>query len=483
MKVLLSLLTFVSLTVQAANPTPIVEDDFPWMNDEVYKKEKIYAKERSQRSIASSGQVNDQLLSAEFKASRTKFLSIQTAKDLKAYIVDLNSKYEQLPDDLKLMTAMMTPLLTFQAFTFKVYPYLSKEKITHSLLLTGVQNFAAFMSMNLPSANWKAGFEFVTSPSSEEDLERFNSAADLQNYLVKKVFPAYSLAARRVAKLNLAKKPLVWDNKIFFGTGSFSDNFARYQLIGEGERYMILANIHFTLADICRFSSYDLNDFLPLVKDLGMLYGYDSAISPVDGVSAKKIASVYRHKKFAKLLTLRHNGDKNMASALKFMREGSRNLQLAWTELRDRNDDNQSFIRAAIFTPFTQIIDSQVESLEQVISGKTTVRSDVTGEMVAVDVPSFYQNPPKDLKELLPVGFDNSRNFRKYSIAMKNGKNQNVDFRNYFSGRATEWNASAYKTLLPEITKGSDVAPAMKILNQSISGTIPAMMIQPFMLY
>lgn len=483
MKVFLSLLLLLSVTSQAANPTPVAEDNFPWMKDDVYKKEKVAARERRDRSVASGGQVNDQLLSKGFKASRAKFLEIKTAKELKNYIEELNANYDSLADDQKMMAAMMTPLLTFKAFTYKVYPYLSKEKITHSMLLSMTQNFAAFMSMNLPTSTWKAGFDLVTSPMDEEDLERFNSASDLQNYLVRKVFPAYSLAARRIAALDFSKKPVVWDNKIFFGTASFSDNLARYQLVGEGERYMILANLHFTLADICRFSSYDLNEMLPLIKDIAKLYGYDSFFSPVDGVNAKKISSVWREKKYRSLLTLRQNGDKNMMTAYKHMKEGSRHLQLAWSELRDRNDANTAFIRAAIFAPFTQIIDSQVESLENIMSGRTSIRSDVTGEMVAVDVPNWYANPPQDLKAFLPTGFDTAPNMQNYQVTMKNGKTKNVEFRNYFSGRATDWNVGAYRTLLPELSKGSDVSHAMKILNQSFSGMVPAMMIQPFMLY
>lgn len=483
MKVFLPLVLMFSFVASAANPTPVADPEFPWMKDEVFKKEKVAARERKDRSVASGAQVNDQLLSKDFKTSRSKFFQLKDSTDLKAFIAEINLNYDSAPDDLKLMAAMMTPLLAFKAFTYKVYPYLSKEEITHSMLLSGVQNFAAFMNMNLPSSMWKAGFELVTSPADEDDLQRFNSASDLQNYLVTKVFPAYKLAAKRVAALDFSKKPVVWDNKMFFGTGAFSDNLARFQMIGEGERYLLLANLHFTLADIARFSSYDLNMMLPLIKDVAALYGYDSFFSAVDGVNAKKIAGVWHQKKYASLLTLRPNGDKNMATAFNHMKEGSRHLALAWTELRDRNDGNQSFIRAAIFAPFTQINDSQVEGLENIMTGKTSIRSDVTGEMVTVDVPGWYANPPQDLKALLPTAFDSSPNMKNYAVKMKDGKTKNVEFRNYFSGRATDWNVGAYKTLLPDLQKGSDVAHSMKILNTSFNGGLPAMMIQPFMLY
>lgn len=484
MKVFLSLLLLFSVTAQGATtPAPVADSDFPWMKDDIYKKEKVAARKRGERSIASSIQVNDQLLSAEFKATRAKFLEIKTANELKSFITKLNDNYAKYPDDVKMMAAMMTPLLQFKAFTYKVYPFLSKEKITHSILLSHVQNFAAFMTMNLPTAAWKAGFDLVTVPSEEDDLKRFNRAADLQNYLVTNVFPAYSLAARRIAQLDLSKKAVVWDNKMFFGTSSFSDNLARYQLVGEGEKYMILANLHFTLADICRFSSYDLNELLPFVKDVAKLYGYDSFFSAVDGLNARKVASVWKKSKYSNLLTLRQNGDKNMMTAFHHMREGSRHLQLAWTELRDRDDNNQAFIRAAIFTPFTQVLDSQVEGLENIMHGKTSVRSDVTGEMVSVDLPGYYANPPQDLKALLPIGFDTTPNMQNFQVAMKNGKSKTVEFRNYLSGRATNWDVNAYKSLFPNLSKGTDVAHAMKILNQSVSGMVPAMMIQPFMLY
>ncbi len=477
-------LTFLSFSVLAAEKSipPAVSETYVWMTDANFKQEKTLAHSRMERATASSHEANDQLTSPEFKEARARFLKIESAQELKKLITEMNTNYNTYPDDLKLMTAMLSPILKFKAFTYKIYPFLAKEKITHSMMLSQVQNIAAFMNMNLPTAQWKAGFDLVTIPADEDDLIRFNNAYDLQNYLVREVYPAYVLSAQRIQALNFAKKSVVWDNKIFYGTASFSDNLNRFQLIGEGERYSILASLHYSLSDLCKFSAYDINEFFPLVREVAKLFGYDSVFSAVDGVNARKIAGVYRRAQFAKLFTLRKNGDHNMLSAFRHMKEGSRSLSLAWTELRDRTDNGQNFIRSAIFTPFTQIGDNQVEGMENVVSGKTSIRSDVTGEILTVDLGAFFANPPQDLKRMLPVGFDDAPNMQNYKVSMKNGKTQDVQFRNYFSGRATNWDVSAYKTLFPDLSKGNDVSTAMKILNQSVYGMMPAMIIQPFVM-
>jgi hypothetical protein len=486
MKFLPFILWLTMSSVFAAS-TPVIpkidDNDFAWMKDDFFKQEKASARTRASRSVATASEVNDQMLSPKFKEVRAEFLKIKTGNELKTFIAKLDANYANYPDDLKLMTAMLTPLLKFKAFTYKIYPFVAKEKITHSVMLSQVQNFASFMNMNLPTQQWRAGFDLVTEPSDEEDLKRFENASSVQLFMAQEIYPAYRTAANRIKQLNFSKNTIVWDNQIFYGTASFSDNLNRYQLIGEAEKYSILASLHYSLADICKFVSYNIDDLLPFISQVAKLYGYDSFLSAVDGVTAEKIANVYKSPKFSNLFKIHPNGQSQINLSFKHIKEGSRNLNLAWIELRDRQDRNQAFIRSAMFTPFSQVIENQIEGIQNVLEGKTSVRSDITGEMITVDLPAFYAQAPTDLKELLPIEFDKSPRMVDYKVQMKNGKTKSVEFRNYFSGRSTNWKMPAYKNLFPELTKGSDIAQAMKILNQSVYGGMVAMTIQPFMLY
>ena len=462
----------------AATPlrVPTVNDrNFSWMKEDFFKQEKSAANTRAKRSIASS-ELNDQMLSPMFQ-------KIKNSEELKIFITELDSNYDSYPDDLKLMTAMLTPLLKFKAFTYKMYPFVSQEKLTNSVVLTQFKNFASFQSMNLPTKAWRAGFNFVTVPSEEDDLKRFSTSQDIQIFLANEIYPAYLTAATRIKQLDFSKNTVVWDNQIFYGNASFSDNLNRYQLIGEAEKYSILAALHFSLADICKSISYNVDDILPFIAEVAKLHGYDTFKFTVDGISAENLKNIFMLPRFSKLFTIFGNGQDNINTSFKHVVEGSRNLNIAWTELRDRDDKNQAFIRSAMFTPFSQVIEKQIEGMESVIRGKTTIRSDVTGEMIVVDLPAFYAHAPKDLKLLLPTGFDTSPHITDYKVKMKNGQTKNVKFRNYHSGRATLWNVSEYQTLFPELRNGSYIDQTMKILNQSVYGGIVGSVIQPFMLY
>jgi hypothetical protein len=482
-RILLTALFLSMSAAQAARPTHLNTENYPWMSDQEFSTGKVQAQERAGRNIAANSELNDQLLSKEFKAFRTKFLAIQNASELEALISALDKNYQGQPDDLKLITALLTPLLEFRAFTYRIYPFLSKEKLTHSIMLSQVQNAASFMSMNLPTAQWKAGFDYVTQPMVEDDLKRFDTTDDLQDFLVTKVYPAYLNAAKRISALNFSKHHVAWDNKLFFGTSSFTDNFQRYQLVGEGERLSLLASLHYSLSDISKFISYEANDLPKLMAELASLYGYDSLFSAVDGVSAQKVAAVIKKSAYKKLFTLRESGEKNMMTAYHHLKEGARFNTLAWHELKDRKNDNQNIIRSALFLPLSQNVKNGVENMEKIVSSKTSVRSDITGEVVTVDLPAYFAHPPQDLKSMLPIEFDSGPKTQTNVVKMKNGATKKIVFRNYFSGRAVNWNVAAYKNLLPDLNKGSQVAQSMKIINQAPGTVMPALIMNPFMLY
>jgi hypothetical protein len=475
-----TLLLLGFLPAMAATKASVIQGDFPWMTEAQVKKAKSEAQARNRRAIANGGEVNDQFTSQQFKAVRIKFLAASTPQELEAVISEMNASYNSYPQDLKLVAALLTPLLQFRAFTYKMYPFFSKKKLTHSFVVSRVQGFASYLRMNLPTAQWKAGFDYVTHPSNEDDLKRFETTGELQDYLSTKVYPAYRNAIIRINALNFSNERVVWDNRFFYGTASFSSDFNRYQLLGEGERHALLSVLHFAVSDMAKFTAYNMESILSLMSDMAALYGYDGFFSDVDGVSARKVKTVFEKPAYRDIFTLRSSA--NLDFAFKHLKEGAHEYAIAWNELKDRNDDRM-MIRAAIFTPFIPRISGQAEEIEAMVSGRTIVRSNITGETATVDLPGFYASHPQDLKTLLPTGFDQSAQNLSYAVAMKNGKQTQVPFRNYYSGRATQWSIQAYKGIFPDTKLAGEPALFTRVLNESSAGMLALSIVQPFMMY
>jgi hypothetical protein len=70
------------------------------------------------------------------------------------------------------------------------------------------------------------------------------------------------------------------------------------------------------------------------------------------------------------------------------------------------------------------------------IEGKMTVQSvTVSTESAKLDLPAFYHTPVADLKDLFPTGFDSSPETMRAPASLGG------EYRNYLSGRPTQWNS------------------------------------------
>ena len=205
---------------------------------------------------------------------------------------------------------------------------------------------------------------------------------------------------------------------------------------------------------------------------MASLYGYDSVFE-VDGVTAKKIHEVMLKPKYASLFTLRKNGEANMKVAFQHLKEASRLGVISWQELRERSANDADIFNPNYFDGNSFRIDSGAENMEKMMSGKNLFRSDITGEVVSVDFPAFYMNPPKDLKALFPISFEGGDKHLSKVIKLANGKTKSVKYRNYFYGRSIGWDLKAYQVVFPDLKNGRDVSTALRILNQS-AGAFPA---------
>jgi hypothetical protein len=473
------LLSIVLVSNVLAKEVFLKSGEYKWISDKDFSFQKATAKERSSRKLASQGEITDDLFSKEYKQFRDSFLAIKTPEELDRLLIDINLKYDSYPDDLKLVVALLVPMRATRSFTYKVYPLAAKEKITHSMLVTQVLNFASFVKVNLPTDQWNAGFRYTTEPfTAKDDSEKIRNMDELQNFAGEKIYPELLLAASRISQIKISDK-MVWDNKLFYGIGAFSDNFKRYRTFGEAERFALLSSLHLRMAQVARFQAYNVTELVSYVKEVSSLYGYDSVLmSNVDGVTALKIKNVLASPRYINLFVLRPNGAANMATAYKHMKEATRLGLISWTEARSRTADENDMFNSDLVTGSVGRIDKNAEVMERVLAGQTELHSDITGELVVVNFSHFYLNPAKDLKTFAPIGFEQGQKQLSKSIASKN-----YSYRNYFYGRAIKWNVDAYKNIFPEITKGESVSTYVRILNQSTGADLMASLVNPFIIY
>jgi hypothetical protein len=470
----MKLLLTIGLALALGLTSTFAGNDYKWMSSKDLQKAKKMAIKRGKRKIASEPAISDDAMSEKFRGFRDKFLTIIKKEEIEKFLHELDENYDSYPNDLKFFAAQMIPFLTVRSFTYKMYPLVSKVKVTHSVMLTRVLNFASFMRINLPTSQWEAGFRFASEPFTADE-DRFEKTEELQAYVENTIYPAFMVAAKRIQNLDFTSEKIVWDHKLFYGVASFTDNFKRYRYIGEAERVATLASLHEGMAWMKRFAAYNVTGSMELAKDLGVLVGVDSFFSKVDGVTAQKVTGVLNKDEHKHLYTLLDGGKEKIQVAFSHLREAARLQVIAWNEVKDRPANELDAMNSIILDPFRDRIDRGSENLEKMVAGPTIVRSDVTGELVKVDLPAFYANPPKDLKTLLPNEFRGGDKMIKKKLATKSGKTKRVKFRNYFYGAAVGWNLASYKALFPELKDGRDVAKATRILNQS-AGTFPVAM-------
>lgn len=481
----MKLLTTVALgLLMATNSMAAMSDTgYKWMTKKELEKSKRQALKRGKRKIASENEISEEAMSEKFRDFRDTFLTIKTKEEVEKFLLKMDAEYDSYPDDLKFYAAQMVPFLGLKSFSYKMYPLLKREKITHSVLVSRVLDFASFMRINFPTEQWDAGFRFASEPFVADE-ERFNNSVELQAYISSTLYPSFMKAAQRIQALDFKGNKIAWDHKLFYGTASFSDNFKRYRYLGEAERVATLSSLHEGMAWMKRFTAYNVKGSMKLAKDLGTLVGIDSFFSAVDGVTAKKVKNVFTKDDHKELYTLLPNGKADLQTAFNHIREAARLQIIAWNEVKDRPANELDAMNSMILDPFRDRIDRGAETLERIVDGPVKIRSDVTGELVTVNLPAFYANPPQDLKSLLPTEFEGGNKNIKKELQTRDGKKtKRVKYRNYFYGRAVGWDLKAYKTLFPELKSGRDVSTATRILNQSAGSFPVAVGMNAFMLY
>ena len=394
-------------------------------------------------------------LSEKFKDFRKEFLECKTADCLQGLLDKSEREYETYPADLKFFVAQFQMLRPFRGIVFRLRPIFENfNQSVHSMAVTILRTLASTMRVYLPTDQWEAGFKYVTVPSPNEAQDRqYTKIHQFQTFLVTVAGKSVKKAHDRINaiyKSNLSK-PIVWDNKMFYGTGSFDDGLDRYRVYDYAEIAATLGSLSMTLHSVAMFCAYEMDQMLDVAEALGRLAGLNGFKFFEDlGVSARERTKVLRSPSYASFLKLKTgavDGRALMKASGERLKDAVNEFDSSWTALEPKAQNEYAVLNSALYTPQKHYIDLRLKNMKALIAGNPEIRSPITGETVHVNVMNFFNNPPTDLKALLPTVFDATPD----KLTFTNDKNQKKEYRNYFRGMATGWNTAAWSPYFSDV--------------------------------
>ncbi len=476
MKNLFTLVLFVTLSIfsvyaknapsNTAAVAPVVPTiDYPWMGKAEISKLLVEAKKReTRRAVASS--IGAQSLQPDFAKFIDKFLAVKSTDALDEIIVDLDKNYQQHSPDLQYVAAQLVTLRKFRGLVYRITPLAKRERITYSLLLTEVKKIAATIKVYLPEDHAEMVFRYMTEPFlvNGQVVSQFKETWDFQNYLASEVYPESLKSLKRISEIKIPEAGIIWDNRITTGSTTFLDGVERYRQITDSDRRLTMSSMHSGMASLCILVAYNLDGLTGVIKEDGRLYGVDGFLgTTVEGVTLKDKAKIVSKSHYKYLYTLRSGGEAWTRLAFKHISESVADTEIAWESLRDLPANQVAAIDPSKINPWGRNIDRSLKETKAMLEGPTEIRNVINGDVVTVNMPEFFNNPPKDLKTFYPTAYDGSS---------EQVKVKGVKIPNYFSGRATNWEIKSYQPYFPSLKKGSDVGNAVRTLRQSWGGDL-----------
>lgn len=450
-------------------------------------------------SADKSGMYSESDLSEKYnKDFRTRFFSDQLTKEkLNDLIREYDAGYDKLPPDVQLLTIHMSNMQPFRGIVWRLVPLFTSTTLTHAVALGVVRGMASNIERYLPTKQWDIGSKYISEPAdadkptsvadeaTRQDIHTWNAQfkqpAEVVAYIKSAVIPAFEKNARRLEALyqTTQRKPILWDNKVFYGAGTFDDGLKRFQLVGPAEIALELMGTYKALHDFNLYVSYRKPDLVRIVEGVGRAIGVGAVISDGVLISPKR-----------EIVTVLNRGDFKDTNFILDPSSGAATMQAAWDNLRksvrwaglakqslDKNDAGANtqymMVSPTRANMYQNITTPTLRNVEAIVYGNggsydkegsfpSTIKSALTGETEHIDIKLFYQSPPKDLKWFLPTAFQ-----------MDNATKQTASgtqYKNYLYGRATEWQYYRFSPYLKGANDAKSLQKTSRILSQSWGG-------------
>lgn len=452
--------------------TPFITEKYSWPTwNETIVFDNMKASEKK-RKPANTIQLDESMMSNELRAVQAKLFNIKTSEEMEKFLAELDSGYDSAPSDVKFYTSQLLPTRAFRGIFYRLRSlFEGKSNFIHSQILTIAKKLATKNQVYLPADHTQAGFDYISAPYLKQNgnvIEGIKSEAELQIWMVGELLPEIKKSIQRLEKLPLVE-PILWDQKMIFGNQSFSDGINRFKMIGEFEKNLLLSASYASIASMATIRAYNVEKSISLSKDIGFLYGFDGfgVFKDIEGVSAEKIAKVFKNKTYATIGTLMPDGKPWMAYAYKSSLRSLKIFSLAWNLSADeRKEENLYLVNTGFINVNREKIAENLQLLNRVISsqGAESLRSAVTGEVIQVNYSKIFLDPPSDLKVFLPTDFDHRSKISR-KIATSNGGEKSLTYRNYAEGSPKKWNLNHYKNYFPSTETNDDIFRITRVIS------------------
>lgn len=365
----------------------------------------------------------------------------------------------------------------------------NKNDSLHSGIVTQLMLAATGLDIYLPTAQWKAGFAYITEPF-ENNLPAYNGQNDAQavawirqvaNTELKPALEAMAATFEQLA--NTPNVKIVVDNQMLAAPGTFAvsgrDDIRRYFAVDASGLRAAAASIHAGLHAMYLSGAYNMDGLPAYITEISRIMMLDG-MGPLNvrGLSSLRRTEVIRKiaESHPKFLTL--NSGATQAHLMPALEELKKSLALVnqiWIDNRGKPASEYLSMGWVSNLPVqpSNVVVAAVAAMMRTPAEFVALTSHVTGQQVMVNFQALYTDPIPDLKALLPNSFVTDPALKTVTVG-------NTQIRNYrYEGAAQgAWNAAAYAkyVYLPDATDPSkpaaaqDMPTAMRILSQSSGG-------------
>lgn len=434
---------------------------------------------------------------------------VQTAADLHALMETLESNYkagQYTETDAKVLAAQLLVMKSMRGIVYRMRDIFEttsgRARVAHAMAVTTLRSAAAGLDVFLPTDQWKAGFDYITTPyyvadnsdnnKCRRDESQWKSTCDVSNgstfqmWLRQEVLPPMMELNRVLAEVDFNRHIYI-DNKIFFGTARFTSDRDRFLRLGEAERYFMLSGTQMAISSIMGISAYHLTGFFESMDSVARVYGFNSVFSADQATAEDRFAAIRQHPHLFRFRSEHEAVAKQyLAQSYEALKTSLQNSYLGW-KILEKNEQNsgeqRNIIDPRLAGPFQRIINTGFNNLFGIVginqNGDEVARGEVmsavvNGEKVVVRLKEFYTNPPQSLQDFMPVpgGFEKGGEWKQVQLKDQAGRNRNVKVRNYYKGRPTQWNYSVYGKYFTGVQGPEDVKRTARVLSQSWGGFV-----------
>jgi hypothetical protein len=418
-----------------------------------------------------AGEFSENQMSKDMKELRDRLAQVKSADEFEALIVSAKLTMKDKSDDAQFVIAQAATLLPMRGIVWRLRPLFEQSrgflgtKSTHVAAVQLVREVSATLAGAFPSKASDMILQFALEPSSKmSTADQFRDVPSFQNFLIKSVAPAHHSAAKTIGEIieRNPKSTFVFDNKMAFGKGTFTDGIERFVGFAAPEMHLAAAAHLAVLNETYVFCSYNQNSLIDAIGKLGAQMGLDSTMgtvfTPTAGLGItdqERVRVIKSLSESGKFLTRLEGYERAMKSAYAALVLSVRHTETAHTQLLSRPAGRSFAVDSFYFLkPRGNLTAANVKTAVAAVAGPIEIRDPITAEVVRIDVPKFYSNPPAKLTSLMASAFVLDEPVEK---SKPNTVGEKLVYRNYAYGSAKGWSNEDWKTYVPSATgKGSE---------------------------